>query len=325
MLERALQLGLSVVVLLALLAAYLGVVEAVVRFLPRRSHSTVRPWLWIGPGLVMVLLFLVLPAINTLYLSLLNADSSRFVGADNYIHSATDTDFITAIRNSVIWLVFLPLLSVVLGLVMAVLTDRVRYGAAAKAMLFLPVAISAVAAGVIWRFMFDYRPPGAPQTGTLNAIFTAVVPDGQPQTWLVNSLTNNGALIVAAVWMTAGFCMIILAAGLRAIPDELQEAARVDGASEFQVFARITLPLLAPTITVVTTTTAILALKTFDIVYVMTNGNFGTDVIATIMFKELFSARDYGRASAVAVVLMAAIVPIMIWNLRSYRRQEAAR
>jgi len=274
---------------------------------------------------VLVLAFLVIPALNTLYLSFMDADSTRFVAGENYAHAITDADFLTAIRNSVVWLVALPALAVALGLAMAVLTDRVPYGTAARSMLFLPVAISAVAGGVIWGFMYDYRPPGAAQTGTLNALLTSFVPGAEPQSWLVSASTNNGALIVATVWMTAGFCMVILGAALRGIPDELLEAARVDGANEFHIFASITLPLVAPTITVVTTTMAILALKVFDTVYVMTNGNFGTEVIATIMFKELFSARDYGRASAVAVILMAAIVPIMIWNLRSYRREEAAR
>ncbi len=323
MLERAAQLGLSVVLLPLLLIIYLAVAERVISLLPTSRHRAVRPWVWIGPSLVLVLVFLVIPALNTLYLSFMSADSSRFVAGENYANAVTDPEFLAAIRNSVVWLVALPVLAVGLGLAMAVLTDRVPYGAAARSMLFLPVAISAVAGGVIWGFMYDYRPPGAAQTGTLNAVVTSL--GGEPQSWLVSTLTNNGALIVATVWMTAGFCMVILGAALRGIPDDLLEAARVDGANELAVFIRITLPLVMPTITVVATTTVILALKVFDIVYVMTNGNFGTEVIATIMFKELFSARDYGQASAIAVILMVAIVPIMVWNLRSFRREELMR
>jgi len=322
-LERAAQLGISVVVLPVLLVLYLAVAEGVVALLPKTRQAAVRPWVWVGPAVVLVLLFLVVPGLNTLYLSFMNADSTRFVAGANYAHAVTDPDFLMAIRNSLVWLVALPVLAVALGLAMAVLTDRVPYGAVARSMLFLPVAISAVAGGVIWGFMYDYRPPGAAQTGTLNALVTSFGAD--PQSWLVSSFTNNGALIVATVWMTAGFCMVILGAALRGIPDELLEAARVDGANEMHIFARITLPLVAPTITVVATTMVIVALKVFDIVYVMTNGNFGTEVVATIMFKELFSARDYGQASAIAVMLMAMIVPIMAWNLRSFRREEAIR
>jgi alpha-glucoside transport system permease protein len=264
---------------------------------------------------------LILPVMNTLFLSLMSADSTSFVGPANYSRVLGDPGFLVAIRNSIVWLVALPVSSVAVGLAMAALTDRLRYGAVARAVLFVPIAISGVAAAVIWRFMFDYRPPGAAQTGTLNGILAAA--GGQPQPWLISTLTANAAVIIAAVWMTAGFCMIILAAGLRAIPHDLIEAARVDGATEWQVFLRIILPLLLPTITVVATTTAIGALKAFDIVYVMTNGNFDTDVIATKMFKELFSARDYGQASAVAVILMVAIVPVMAWNIQTYKRQDA--
>ncbi|MBA3778969.1 MAG: sugar ABC transporter permease [Chloroflexi bacterium] len=321
--ERAAQLALAVLLVPAVLVLYLAAVEGAVRVLPSRRQGQVRPWLWIGPAIVLVAVFLVIPAINTAYLSLLNSDSTAFVGADNYRYAASDPGLLSAIQNSLVWLISLPLLAVTAGLAMAVLTDRVPYGRAARSILFLPIAISAVAAGVIWRFMYDYRPPGAAQTGTLNGLLTGLIPGAEPQTWLINSLTNNGALIVATVWMQAGFCMIVLAAGLKGIPDELLEAARVDGANEWQLFRRITLPLLMPTVTVVATTMAIIALKAFDIVYVMTNGNFDTDVIATRMFKELFSARHYGRASAIAVILMAAVVPIMIWNLRSFRQQQA--
>jgi alpha-glucoside transport system permease protein len=212
-----------------------------------------------------------------------------------------------------------------LGLLIAVLTDRVSYESAAKAIIFLPMAISFVAAGVIWKFMYDYRPPGLPQTGTVNAMLTTVVPGFQPQAWLINPPLNNLALIVAAVWVWTGFCMVILSAGLKGISNDVLEAARVDGANEWQVFWRVIFPLLGPTITVVATTMLITALKAFDIVYVMTNGNFETEVIANRMYKEMFNVRDFGRASAIAVVLLVAIVPVMLLNLRRFREQEAIR
>jgi len=209
------------------------------------------------------------------------------------------------------------------GLLLAVLTDRVRYESVAKSVIFLPMAISFVAAGVIWKFMYDFRPPGLPQTGTVNAALGALVPGFTPRPWLIEAPQNNLALIVAAAWAWTGFAMVVLSAGLKGISDDVLEAARVDGASEWQVFWRVMLPMLAPTIAVVATTMVITALKVFEIVYVMTNGNFDTDVLAFRMYKEMFSVRHFGRASAIAVVLLAAIVPVMLFNLRRFRQQEA--
>ena len=216
-----------------------------------------------------------------------------------------------------------PLLTVTLGLLIAILFDRVSYEAAAKALIFLPMAISSVAAGVIWKFMYDYRPPGQAQTGTLNAIVSTV--GVKPQPWLIQQPWNNFALIFVGVWMMAGFAMVILSAGLKGMSEEVLEAARVDGANEWNLFWRIKVPMLNSTIAVVTTTMVIFALKAFDIVYVMTNGNFNTDVMARRMYAELFNVRDYGRASAIAVILLVAIIPIMITNIRSFQEQEATR
>ena len=176
---------------------------------------------------------------------------------------------------------------------------------------------------LIWKFMYDYRPPGQPQTGTLNAIVSVF--GVKPQPWLIQQPSNNGALIFVGVWMMTGFAMVILSAGLKGLSDEVLEAARVDGANEWSLFWQIKVPMLSSTIAVVATTVVIAALKTFDIVYVMTNGNFGTDVIGRAMYDQLFNVRDYGRASAIAVILLLAIVPIMIINIRRFREQEAQR
>ena len=321
MVDRAIQVVVASLGISVVLFAYLAITEAIVRILPHRRQARVQPLLWMAPALAFLLIFLLIPLVGTFVLSLLDAGSSRFIGLDNFGAILSDRSMQSAIGNSVLWLVGLTLATVSVGLVMAVLADRVRYEGIAKAILFMPMAISFVAAGVIWRFMYDYRPPGAPQTGTLNAVLTNVGAD--PVTWLIDSATNNGALIFAMVWMFTGFCMVILSAGLKGLPRELLEAARVDGATEWQVFRRVIVPLLGPTIAVVATTMAITALKAFDVVYVMTNGNFDTDVIATKMYKELFSSRDFGQASAIAVVLVIAVVPVMIWNMRSFRRQEA--
>jgi alpha-glucoside transport system permease protein len=323
--ERTVQLVLAIVAIPALLVGYLVVAERGLRFVPRPVRRMVEPWVWVGPAAILFMVFLLLPALDTVRLSLFDRRSAQLVGLENYANALSDPDFHVAVRNSAAWLILLPLVAVAVGLVMAVLTDRVRYGRAARATLFVPVAISSVAGAVIWRFLYDYRPPGAPQTGTLNAALTSLVAGAEPQAWLINAPTNTVMVIAAAVWMSAGFCMVVLSAGLKGIPAELLESARIDGASERQAFRLVTLPLLAPTIAVVVTTMAITALKSFDVVYVMTSGNYETDVIATRMFKELFSSRDVGYASTIAVLLMLAILPVMVWNLGSFRRQESAR
>jgi alpha-glucoside transport system permease protein len=187
----------------------------------------------------------------------------------------------------------------------------------------VPLAISFVAAGIIWQFMYQYQDPSRPQTGTINALI-GIVGLG-PHRWTQEQPINNFALIFIGVWMWTGFAMVILSAGLKGISTELLEAARVDGANELQVFRGIMLPLLMPTIAVVATTIVIYALKTFDVVYTMTSGNFDTNVLANVMFQELFNNGQQGRAAAIAVTLFAAIVPVMILNIRRFREQEALR
>lgn len=286
--------------------------------------SRLTPWLYIAPALVILIVYLVYPVANTFYLSLSNDDSTRFVGLDNYAYAFTNADMLTAFKNNLLWIVFATLFTVALGLMIAVLADRVRYESLVKSAIFVPMAISFVAAAVIWKFVYTWRPAGEPQIGVLNALLT-LIPNAEPMAWLVNEFTNNFALIAVYVWMWTGFCMVILSAALKSIPAEIIEAARVDGANELEVFWRIIVPMIGSTIAVVTTTMVINILKVFDIVYVMTNGNFGTEVIANRMYKEMFNYTHFGRASAIAVILFAAIVPVMVFNIRRFREQEAQR
>lgn len=287
----------------------------------------VRPWLWILPALAFLGFFLVYPTIRTIIRSLQVKSelNPKFVGLDNYRWFFTNGDALGALLNNVLWVVFLTGLTVGLGLLVAVLVDRVRYEAWAKSIVFLPLAISMVAAGVIWKLMYDYKPPGAQQTGTVNALIGLVGfgPIGWLQSpgWRLSTL----ALIAVMVWMWTGFAMVIISAALKGIDPGLLEAARVDGANEWQVFRKVTFPLLGPTLAVVSTTMIITSLKTFDIVYTLTNGNYNTEVIANLMIKEMFTFGDFGRASAVAVVLLLAIIPIMGFNIRQFRAQESVR
>ncbi len=321
--NRVIQAILYLVGVPAVLVGYIAGTEWLVRRLPEKQRPEVRPWLWIGPAVLFLFIYLVYPSLNTLVISFFSAKSDTFVGLTNYGYAVTNPDMVLAIRNNLIWLIIFPLITVTFGLVIAVLADRVKYESVAKALIFLPMAISSVAAGVIWKFMYDYRAINQAQTGTLNGVVVGL--GGQPQAWLLNEPFNNVALIFVAIWMTTGFCMVILSAGLKGISTEILEASRVDGANEWQVFWRIIFPMMSSTIAVVGTTMVITALKAFDIVYVMTNGAYDTNVIALAMYKQLFSDRNFGRSSAIAVILLLAIVPVMVINIRRFREQEAMR
>jgi alpha-glucoside transport system permease protein len=281
------------------------------------------PWLWIAPAILFVAIFLLYPVINTIWLSLLNFDSSAFAGLTNYRRIFTDPRMLLVLRNNLLWLVVGTVATVFLGLVIAVLVDRVRIESIAKSAIFIPMAISFVGAGVIWRFVYQYAPPGQAQTGLLNAFVTNF--GVQPQAWLINPTINNFALITVYVWMWTGFCMVILSAALKGVPAEILEAARVDGASEVRIFFRIIVPMIAPTIAVVATTMIINLLKIFDIVYVMTGGNFRTNVVAVEYYQQQFNFGNFGLSSALAVLLLIAIIPIMLYNIRRFRQQEAQR
>jgi alpha-glucoside transport system permease protein len=308
----------------AVLAGYIWLTERVLRPLGPRRRTAVRPWLWLAPAFGFLIVFLIYPTIRTLVLSFMDDHSKNFVGTENYVglfvnrRGELRDEILTVLFNNLLWIVFFTLLVVTFGLLIAILTDRVRYESAAKALIFLPMAISFVAAGVIWKFMYDYS-----QIGTVNTVIG--VAGIQPQSWLTEHPRNTIMLILVGVWMWTGFAMVILSAGLKGISTELLEAARIDGANELQVFREIILPLLAPTIAVVATTMIITALKAFDIVYVMTGGDYNTNVLANLMYDEMFKAVDYGRAAAVAVILLAAIVPVMLFNIKRFREQEALR
>jgi alpha-glucoside transport system permease protein len=308
----------------AVLVLYILGTDWLIRRLPVAAHSRVRPWVWVAPALVLVAALLIYPMIATAWISLLSRDGTRFVGLSNFASVLTDNSVLIAIRNNIYWLVFYTGLVLVFGLILAVMADRVPYEGPVKSLIFMPMAISFVAAGVIWKFMYSYQPPGAPQTGTLNVIWTSIVHQ-EPIAWIIDTRVNNFALIFAAVWIWTGFAMVITSAALKGIPPELLEAARVDGATELQAFFRITIPLLAPTLTVIGTTLVIFALKAFDIVYVMTGGQFQTDVMARRMYGEMFNNSNFGTSAAIALLLLLAVVPVLVFNLRRFQFQEAIR
>jgi alpha-glucoside transport system permease protein len=309
----------------AVLAGYIIGGEYLIRRLPDAQRPRVRPWLWVGPALIFVTGFLVLPAIGTLIQSF-ESHQGDWIGLTNYQRQLGDFGggAWIAIRNNLYWLVLYTLFTLFFGLLLAVLFDRVPYESFVKSLIFLPMAISSVALGVIWKFMYSYQPGGAVQTGTLNAIVVNVL-HLDPRPWLSDTSVNNFALIAAAIWGITGFAMVILSAALKGIPGELLEAARVDGAGEITIFRRVIFPLMMPTVVVVGTTLVIFALKAFDVVYVMTAGNFGTDVLANRMYKLLYLSDNPGGASAVAIILLIAVIPVLVFNLRQFRAVESRR
>ena len=316
----------------AVLVGYIVGAEYLVRRLPDKNRPQVRPWIWVGPALVFVAAFLLLPAIAT-FIQSFQDNHGNFVGLQNYAEQLggfPSGGAWIAIRNSIIvWLVLYMVFVLAFGLIMAVLFDRVRYETIVKSLIFMPMAISSVASGVIWKFMYWYQPAGSDQTGTLNALVAFFHHD--PVAWLQDqwpgqlAILNNLALITVAVWGMTGFSMVILSAALKGIPGELLEAARVDGAGELTIFRRVIFPLMMPTIVVVATTLVIFAIKVFDVPYVMTNGNFNTDVLALRMYNLLYLSHDNAAASAVAIVLLIAVVPVLVFNIRQFRAVEARR
>jgi alpha-glucoside transport system permease protein len=297
-----------------------------VDFLPARFREGVRPWIFVGPCLVILSVFLIYPVINTILISFKDATSTHFAGFVNYKFVFTDHDMLIAIRNTIGWIVLVPLIAVSIGLVYAMLADRLRRGEAfAKSMIFLPMAISFAGAAVVWDFIYSFRPEGfGSNIGLLNGIMLAL--GRNPVPWLDQKPWNNLLLIVIMVWIQTGFAMVVLSAAIKAIPEEMMEAARIDGATEFQVFRKIVVPTILPTIVVVTTYMVINAMKVFDIVFVMGNPEGrGTSVIAERMIAWFFVRGNNGRGAAIAVVLFIAIIPVMVWNVRQFREQEAIR
>ncbi len=295
----------------------------IVESLPRAWTYRLQPFVFVGPALAILAWFLALPTLRTLRLSFLNETGFQFAGLDNYIFALTDRIMIEAFRNNLLWMIVGTFLCLTFGLLIAVLADRSPYEKVYKAIIFMPMAISFVGAGVIWKFVYAYKGEGAgiQEIGLLNAIVIAF--GGESQAWLLTPPWNNFLLIVIMVWLQTGYSMVILSSAIKGIPGELLEAARVDGANEFEIFFKIIIPSIQSTLIAVGTTILIFSLKLFDIVRVMTGGNNGTNVIANEFYIQQFTYGNSGRASAIAIILLVAVIPVMIYNLREFRERKA--
>ena len=300
--------------------------DQLVDLLPARIREIVRPYVFVGPAMVVVAIFLIYPVVNTILISFKDARGEDFVGLDNYQFVFTDQSMLRSLRNTVGWITLVPLVGVSVGLAFATLTDRLQRGeSVAKSLIFLPMAISFVGAAVTFRLIYSYRPTGfGTNIGLLNGIWTGL--GNEPVAWLSQQPWNNLLLMVIMIWIQTGFAMVVLSAAIKAIPEEIIEAARIDGASELQIFRHVTMPSILPTIVVVTTYMVISSMKVFDIVFAMGNAESnGYEVVAERMIQWFFVRSHDGRASAIAVVLFLAVIPVMVWNVRKFREQEAMR
>lgn len=276
--------------------------------------NMVRPWLFLFPAMFALGLYLMYPVVGSFIRSLYNRTGDEFIGFGNYRAMFADDAFTTALFNNALWVLVVPALSTFLGLLVAQLTDRMKWGNIAKSLIFMPMAISFVGASLIWKFVYANNG----DIGLINAIRFFFGAD-EALDVLQLSFWNNFSLMFILVWIQTGFAMVILSAALRGIPEETVEAAIIDGANPFQVFFRIKVPQIMGTIVVVWTTITILVLKVFDIVYTMTGGNFGTEILPSYMMSYMF--RDDGRATAVAFVIMLIVLPVMVWNIRQARKE----
>jgi len=309
--------GVLVIPVALLVWLYLG--ERIVRLLPLKSQEGTRAGIWLVIPVLLGGGILLYPLVQTIVMSFQDSSGAGFVGLDNFAW-VLSPDVLPVLVNNVLWLVVLPLVTLVGGLLLAVMADRVKYEWLIRTVAILPMAISFVAASVIWRLMYAYQPSGANQLGTINAVLNSLGVD--TVAFLSDPAIATLSLIAVGVWMSVGLSMLMLSAAIKNVDESTLEAARLDGASEIRSFLHITVPQIAPTLAVVYTTQVIFALKVFDIVYTMTNGAFNTDVIANRMYSELYRAGEYGHASAIAVVLLIAAVPVIIFNLRQFRTER---
>jgi alpha-glucoside transport system permease protein len=316
--------GKLVLVAVALLVGVGGiwllftVASSLVERLPPRMRDSILPWVFIAPALLLLSIYLVYPAVVTVIGSF--QDKKGAFTLDNWASLATGP-FLEILRNNVIWLVVATAGSVSLGLLAAALFDRIRREALAKVFIFTPLAISLVGATVIWKFVYAWQPPSQPQYGLLNAMWTAF--GNQPVAWATTFPINLPAEMLILIWLQTGFAMVVFSAAIKGVSMEVQEAARLDGASDRQIFFKVIVPLIRGSIITVTTTIAIATLKIFDIVMSISGGRNHDDVVAVRMFSEMFQFFNDGRAAALATVLFIAVLPVMILNLRNFRRQAA--
>lgn len=318
--EKLAQAGVAIAAIAAVVAIILLLARLTDR---RRPRDSVTAALFAGPALILLTVGLVYPMLRTGQLSLLDASSESFVGLDNYSWIFSDPAALRGLLNTAVWLALAPILSTAMGFFYALLVDNARHERITKTLMFMPMAISFVGASIIWKFVYTYRDVSRPQIGLLNEILVKL--GLEPQQFLVNGPWNTLFLIVVMVWTQTGYAMVLLSAAIKGMPGDVVEAARLDGASGLRLVRYITVPLVRPTLVVVLTTIMIGSLKVFDIVRTMTGGQFGTQVIANTMYDQAFRYSQPGRGSAIAVLLLVLVIPLIVYNVRQMRRNKEVR
>ena len=330
MLEKTLTALITVVAGVGAALALYWVLNKISELLPEKYEERLKPWFYILPAYAAIAIFVIYPAVQTFIYSFktkVGFPAETWTGLDNYKNLLSSDAFRSTLFNTFLWILFVPAAVVILGLLVALLADRLatRGENAVKTLIFMPMAISMVGAATVWALVYDYRPPGRPQVGILNGIVDAF--GGDPVAWLQENTFhfNSFLLMVMLLWMNVGFAMVLLSAAVKGVPTETLEAARIDGADERQVYFRVVLPQIKGTIITVFITVLIGVMKVFDIVFVMTNGNFNTNIVGNEFYLQFFNNNNQGAAAAIAVMLMLAVIPIMIYQVRNFRAEEAAR
>ncbi|HEX6953685.1 MAG TPA: sugar ABC transporter permease [Agromyces sp.] len=317
-------IGKIIVVILgiAIFFAVIGLILFFVDRAPKRGRDYWQLAGFLFPAMLLLALGLIYPAIRTTLLAFAN-DAGEFIGFDNFVWALTQPAGLISIRNTIIWVILVPLLATAIGLAYAVFIDKARGERVYKSLVFMPMAISFVGAGVIWRFVYEYRGPSQEQIGLLNAIVTGL--GGEPVRWLQEPPMNTFFLIVVMIWIQTGFAMVVLSAAIKGVPTEQIEAAELDGTNAWQRFTNVTIPSIRGSLVVVVTTISIATLKVFDIVRTMTAGNYETSVVANEMYTQAFRANEAGRGAALALILFLMVLPIVIYNVNILRKQREIR
>jgi len=309
---------------LAAFAAVVGILLFLADRAPKRGRDVLQLLIFLLPAGILLTVGLIYPAVNTTVLSFFNRNSQEFVGFDNFVWMFTQPQIQITLLNTLVWVALVPTLSTIFGLAYAVFIDKSKGEKVLKSLVFMPMAISFVGAGIIWRFMYEYRAEGfSEQIGVLNQLIVWF--GGEPQQFLQNSPWNTFFLIIVMVWIQTGFAMVLLSAAIKGVPVEIVEASRLDGANPWQTFWNVTVPGIRGTLVVVVTTISIATLKVFDIVRAMTGGNFDTSVVANEMYTQAFNRGEFGQGSALALVLFVMVLPIVVYNVRIMRKQREIR
>jgi alpha-glucoside transport system permease protein len=320
----------AVIAGIAITALVYFLLNLLIHQLPERIKRKVEPYVFIGPVLLLIGLFVIWPTLQSIRLSFMEEaldGSTTWIGFQNFRDLFAEDYFASMLINNLMWIAIVPILTVSLGLAIAQLANNVgpRQEKILKSIFFMPMTISFVSAAVIWRYIYAYSPEGGEQIGLFNAIWTAL--GGEPQTWFqIEAFKfNNILLMIILIWLSAGYAMVLLSAAIKSVPEDTLEAGRVDGASTGQIFFKIILPQIWPTAIAVFITVLIGAMKVFDIVLAMTGGNYNTTVLAQTFYLEYFIYGNTGKAMAAVVLLILAIIPVMVYQVRHYRKFEAAR